>query len=92
MPKMIIQPEGVAIAKRFFEAIELLRSQKRIRGLQTFTRAYDINWWNINTVKNDPAGHILKSEYLAYLVRDFGISAEWLLLGTGEVFTKPSSK
>lgn len=89
MPKMIIKPEGVATTKRFFMAIETLRSLHKIRGLQTFTRTYDLNKWNMVTLKNDPEGHILKTECLTYLVRDFGISAEWLLLGTGDMFAKP---
>jgi hypothetical protein len=38
-----IPPEGVAITKRFFEAIDMLKAQRRIRGLQTFTRAHGIN-------------------------------------------------
>lgn len=34
---MKISKEGIAITKRFFEAIDMLKAQKRIRGLKTFT-------------------------------------------------------
>lgn len=84
---MIIQPEGVDITKRFFLAIDTLRSLHKLRGLQTFTKLYNLNKWNMNTIKNDPEGHILKTECLAFLVRDFGISAEWLLIGQGDMFS-----
>lgn len=83
---MTIQPEGVAITKRFFEAIDTLCSMRRMRGLQSFTRTYNINRWNLITVKNDPEGHILKTECLSYLVRDYGVSSDWLLLGEGDMF------
>lgn len=83
---MNISPEGVAITKRFFEAINMLKAQKRIRGLQTFTRAYGINRWNLNTVKSQPEVSVLKPEWIAYLVRDFGISSDWIILGKGGMF------
>lgn len=88
MPKMIIQQEGVEIAKRFFIAIDELRKKKQIRGLQSFTRKYGLNYWNTMTVKNDPQGHILKTEWLSFLVRDYNVSAEWLLLGSGDMFNE----
>lgn len=86
---MTIRPEGVAITKRFFRALEELRTYKKIRGLQTFTRRYGLNTWNMVTIKKDPETHILKSECLTFLVRDYGVSAEWLLLGIGDMFNVP---
>ena len=83
---MKISEEGIAITKRFFEAIDMLSSQKRIRGLQTFTREYGLNYWNIQTLKKDPNIRVLKPECLNYLVVDFGVSAEWLLTGKGHMF------
>lgn len=83
---MNISNDGVEITKRFFEAIDALKSMKRIRGLQTFTRLYDINRWNLNHVKGNPETSVLKPEYLTYLVRDFDVSPLWLLTGRGKVF------
>lgn len=83
---MKISPEGIAVTKRFFEAIDMLKAQKRIRGLLTFTKAHNINYWNINTVKAQPESSVLKPEWITYLVLDYGISAEWLLTGRGGMF------
>ena len=78
-----IAPEGVAITKRFFLALETLQMQKKIRGLRTFTEKYGLNYWNVSTLKAEPEKRLLKAEYLTYLVRDYGVSAEWLIMGTG---------
>lgn len=83
---MKISSEGIEITKRFFEAIDVLKAHKEIRGLQTFTRIYDIHRWNMRVVKLHPETSVLKPEWIAYLVRDFGISAEWIILGKGEMF------
>ena len=85
---MNISKEGIDITNRFFEAIDMLKAQKVIRGLQTFTTKYDINRWNMNTVKWNPERSMLKPEWMAYIVRDFGISADWLITGRGGMFTK----
>ena len=85
---MNISKEGIAVTNRFFEAIDMLKAQKKIRGLQTFTRQYDINRWNLNTVKQNPDKSVLKPEWIVYIVRDYGISSDWILTGRGEMFNK----
>lgn len=64
----------------------MLVAQNKIRGLQTFTTKYDINRWNLVTVKNNPDTSVLKPEYIAMLIRDLNISAEWIMLGRGGMF------
>lgn len=78
--------ECLEVTKRFFEALDMIKAQKRIRGLQTFTRMYNENYWNFNTVKK--TGSRIKQEWLTYLVRDFDVSATWLLTGAGAMFTR----
>ena len=85
---MKISQEGVAITKRFFLAIDRLKEEKKIRGLQTFTREYDINYWNINTVKKQPERSVLKPEWLYYLVKNYNVSSEWLITGRGDFYRK----
>jgi len=88
---MNISNDGIAITKRFFEAIECLRKTKKIRGLQTFTRSHNMNYWNTCTVRNQPDKSVLKPEWLAWLVQDYSISALWLLTGEGEMTGKKSA-
>jgi hypothetical protein len=87
---MHISREGIQVTARFFEAIDMLKLQGAIRGLQTFTREYCINRWNMITVKQNPETSVLKPEWIVFLCRDFNVSADWLLLGKGGMFGKSS--
>lgn len=78
--------ECLDITRRFFEALDMIKAQKRIRGLKTFTREYGENYWNVHTIKKN--GMRIKQEWLSYLVSDYDVSAEWLLTGRGGMFTK----
>ena len=79
------------INKRFFDAIMMLRRQRKLRGIQSFARKYGLSTGNLIVIKNNGSGAI-KAEYIAYLCRDYNISAEWVLLGKGEMFTHKPSK
>lgn len=83
---MKINADGQAITHRFFQTIELLKQVQKIRGLKTYTDLYDINRWNLITVRKNPKTSILKPEWLVPLIRDFNVSAEWLLTGRGSIY------
>lgn len=76
------------IIGRFFEALHLLIERKEIRGKQTFTRKYDINRWNLLTLEKDRSRDIFQTAWLGYLVKDFNVSAHWLLTGKGDPFVR----
>lgn len=78
--------DSQAVVRRFFEALYRLKADKRIRGKQTFTRAYGINRWNMNTLEKEPERDIFQVAWLSYLVRDFGVSPMWLLTGRGNFY------
>jgi len=82
---MIISQEGQAITKRFFDALELLSSNRTIRGLKTFTDANDINRRNLIRVKNLPECSVLKPEWINYLCNEYNISASWIITGKGDM-------
>ena len=48
------------IVRRFFEAIQILKANKIIRGKQTFTARYGINRWNFTPAKSRPKGIFFK--------------------------------
>lgn len=75
--------ESVKVACRFFLALRLLKEQRVIRGKKTFTDRYGINRWNMNSCEKDPSRDLFQLSWLTYLVRDYGVSARWLLLGEG---------
>lgn len=81
-----VSSDGAAITKRFFFAIDTLIAKKKLRGLNTFAKKYNINYWNLNTLRKEPERRVLKVEYLAYIVSDFGVSPDYLLFGIGSVF------
>lgn len=86
----VIGDAEMAIADRFFFAIEVLTERKVIRGLQTFTKKHGINYGNMNTLKNHRNRYAMKTEYLAFIAQDYGVSCEWLLIGNGEMFVSGS--
>ena len=80
------------IIGRFFEALAYLKECKMIRGKQTFTRAHDINRWNMNTLQKDMSRDIFQPAWLTYLVNDYGVSATWLLTGRGDILLYEKKK
>ncbi|MVM35231.1 hypothetical protein GO755_34740 [Spirosoma sp. HMF4905] len=80
-------PDSQAINKRFFAAIDELVKQKKLRGRRSFATLYNLNWGNFYQLRKKPEGEFQLS-YLTWLVKDFGISSQWLLTGEGEMFSK----
>ena len=83
-----ISDEACAITKRFFSAIDVLVAQRKLRSLNKFAQTYNINYWNLCTLRKEPERRALKVEYVMYLYRDYNVSAEYLLLGVGQIFAE----
>lgn len=78
--------QSQVIIKRFFEALQILKANKIIRGKQTFTSRYGINRWNMNTLEKEPERDIFQVAWLEYLVRDYMVNPYWLITGEGSFF------
>lgn len=85
-------PDSQQIVTRFFQALYRLKTDKKIRGKQTFTRAHNINRWNLNTLEKNPASNIFQPAWLTYLVTEYEVSPLWLLTGKGNFYTTPQNK
>lgn len=76
------------VVARFFEVLEELRRQKKIRGMKTFTDLYGIDRRNMAKLKKDYSRDIFQVEWLGVLVEVYGVNAEWLLTGKKGMFTR----
>lgn len=76
------------IIERFFLALDRLKDEKVVRGLNTICVMYHINRRNLIQMRNDIDGHrgILNPSWLSNLANDFKVSPTWLLLGEGSFY------
>lgn len=79
-------PESVKIINRFYEALDVLISNRQLRGVKSFTDKYDINRWTLNNVRKDPKSDMFQLIWASHLIADFGVSADWLMTGKGWMF------
>lgn len=89
-----IRPELILIQKRFFEALDLLISTRQTT-LKTFCDGNGLNrvkYSNIRTemrkpdIENPKRYKMIDLDALMYLCKDFNVSSDWLLLGSGKMF------
>ena len=78
--------ESLEIINRMYEALGFLKERKAIRGIKTFTDRYGIDRRNFISIANSDGRYGIQPGWLTYLVRDYGVSAHWLLTGEGEPF------
>jgi hypothetical protein len=84
MNKSDHHPEYIELTDRFFSALEALSQQKVIRGKATFVKRYGLDLRNFYKVRDHKIR--IKPEWLVYLVKDYKVSSEWLLMGRGGMF------
>ena len=80
--------ESIHIIRRMYQALDKVIELREIRGVATFTREHNINRWNFITVRKNPESDMFQVAWLTHLVNDFGVSANWLLTGRGEMFSR----
>ncbi len=78
--------ESQIIIGRFFDALAQLKSDKRIGGKTPFAEKYNINRRNLYKLEKNYEKDIFQVAWLSYLVRDYNVSAMWLLSGEGSFY------
>lgn len=96
MESKIIRPQAQAIQDRFFQAVDMLIESDRIKSLNSFCAEYGLHrpkYSNLRTRSKDHSNpgtgyKFIDIDSLSYLVKDFGVSSDWLLIGKGGMFRK----
>jgi hypothetical protein len=90
-----IRKQAKEIQNRFFQAFDMLEKTGKIKSLQDFCRTHELHrpkYSNLRGLSLDGkpgTGYkFIDIDALSYLVQDYEISSEWLLLGTGGMFRK----
>lgn len=92
-----LTPELLEIQSRFFNAIETMIRRRKLAGLNTFCRQFNLNgpkYSNLRSAWRDPAKQVayklIDMDALYYLVRYYNVSSDYLLLGKGPMFKETS--
>ena len=76
------------IIERFYQGLDALIEMGTIRGVNTYCRLYDIDRRNLIAQRKDMNRGWFQVSWLQPMVREFGVSARWLLTGYGKMFDR----
>lgn len=79
-------PVSKQIMERFYSALDAIIAMKKIRGVNTYCRLYEIDRRNLQANRKDLDRGWFQLSWLQPLVKEYGVSAEWLLTGSGRMF------
>lgn len=79
-------PVSKQIIQRFYDALDAIIAMKKIRGVNTYCRLNDIDRRNFLAQKKDLDRGWFQVFWLQPMVREYGVSARWLLTGFGKMF------
>ena len=74
------------VVARFFEAMDVLKERKAIKGFQTFCTLYGIDKRNFYKQRKQPQIQIMHFDWIVPLVTEYCISSLWLITGLGKMF------
>lgn len=76
------------IMERFYSALDAIIESKKIRGVNTYCRLFEIDRRNFIAQRKDLDRGWFQVSWLQPMVREYGVSARWLLTGFGRMFDK----
>lgn len=76
------------IMERFYSALDAIIDSKKIRGVNTYCRLYEIDRRNFIAQRKDLDRGWFQVSWLQPMVMEYGVSARWLLTGFGRMFDK----
>lgn len=79
-------PVSKQIMERFYIALDAIIELKKIRGVNTYCRLYEIDRRNFIAQRKDLDRGWFQVSWLQPMVKEYGISAKWLLTGYGKMF------
>lgn len=74
------------IMQRFYDALDAIIAMKKIRGVNTYCRLNEIDRRNFLAQKKDLDRGWFQVSWIQPMVREYGVSARWLLTGFGKMF------
>ena len=79
-------PVRKQILERLYCALDAIIAMKKIRGVKTYCRLYEIDRRNLIANRKDLDRGWFQVSWMYPKVKDFGVNAKWLMLGAGKMF------
>mgnify|MGYP000058238063 FL=1 len=81
-------PINIEVTIRFYEAVNFLIGNGKIRGKQTYCNLAGIDKRAYYRQESDKEASLIQFFWIIPLVTEFNINAKWLLTGKGSMFEK----
>lgn len=81
-------PINIGVTSRFYEAVNFLIENGKIRGKQTYCNLAGIDKRTYYRQESDNGASLIQFFWIIPLVTEFNINAKWLLTGKGGMFEK----
>lgn len=84
--RRVYSEDTLAIMERFYAALDVALQNKLIKNITTFCRDNSIDKGHFYAQRKDLGRGLFQVGWLVPLVRDCGVSSQWLLTGKGTMF------